>query len=199
MAPRKPTIPSKELRKEAIAAYGSKCACCSVGNYEFLCVDHTFGDGAEHRIGTKRRRLAGTPLLRWLRKNGYPKDRFRLLCWNCNMAMALYGQCPHGTLPPQQGRALSNPYRTATAASTVEMGSRIRRGMAEAKRAGVPVGRTRLNVDLTLVLQDRLAGMTLTQVADKWGISRATVCREQNKYRAFVSNPPKETLIQIEY
>jgi hypothetical protein len=26
---------------------------------------------------------------------GYPKDRYQLLCHNCNMAKGFYGLCPH--------------------------------------------------------------------------------------------------------
>ena len=30
-----------------------------------------------------------------LKKLGWPKDRFRLLCTNCNQARAYFGVCPH--------------------------------------------------------------------------------------------------------
>lgn len=32
--------------------------------------------------------------LGWLKKMGFPKDAFRLLCFNCNMGRRL-GPCPH--------------------------------------------------------------------------------------------------------
>ena len=84
---------SRKRREAAIAAYGSKCLCCGESRYEFLSFDHIYGDGKEHRkeIG------AGRSLHNWLRRNGYPKDRFRLLCHNCNFARGHYGVCPHET------------------------------------------------------------------------------------------------------
>jgi radical SAM protein with 4Fe4S-binding SPASM domain len=33
-----------------------------------------------------------------LKNNNYPKDLFRLLCHNCNMARGCYGYCPHEKL-----------------------------------------------------------------------------------------------------
>ena len=75
-----------------IAAYGGRCACCGESASQFLAIDHTNGDGAKERRETG---LIGTKLYKWLRKNGYPKDRYRLLCHNCNMARGLYKFCPH--------------------------------------------------------------------------------------------------------
>jgi hypothetical protein len=82
----------RRMREEVIEAYGGRCACCGLTGYEFLTIDHTNGDGAEHRkvIGE-----GATDILNYLRANGYPKDRFRLLCWNCNCARGIYGYCPH--------------------------------------------------------------------------------------------------------
>lgn len=33
-------------------------------------------------------------MYRWLRKNGFPKDRFRVLCFNCNCARNRTGGLP---------------------------------------------------------------------------------------------------------
>jgi hypothetical protein len=38
---------------------------------------------------------SGTSFYAWLALNGFPKDRYQLLCWNCNVAKGKYGQCPH--------------------------------------------------------------------------------------------------------
>ncbi len=83
----------RELRQETIAAYGGRCACCGEDHVEFLGIDHIDGKGAEHRraLGIK----GGTPMYRWLRDHGYPKDNFQLLCHNCNQARGFYGYCPH--------------------------------------------------------------------------------------------------------
>lgn len=83
-----------KLRKLVVAAYGGTtpaCACCGESHFEFLEIDHTKGNGAEHRreIGSGSSRT-----LRWLRDNSFPVG-FQLLCRNCNHAKYLYGQCPH--------------------------------------------------------------------------------------------------------
>jgi DNA invertase Pin-like site-specific DNA recombinase len=54
---------------------------------------------------------------------------------------------------------------------------RVRAGMRRAKLEGRQVGRARLDVDREQVVNDRRSGMSLTQVAKKHGISRASVCR----------------------
>jgi hypothetical protein len=49
--------------------------------------------------------------------------------------------------------------------------------MRRARLEGRQIGRSRLDVDRQQVLIDRRSGMSLTQVAKKHGISRASVCR----------------------
>lgn len=75
-----------------LEAYGHMCACCGITEANFLTVDHSLNDGTQHR-----REIGGSSnkLYKWLKRNGYPKDRFRLLCWNCNCSRQFYGQCPH--------------------------------------------------------------------------------------------------------
>ena len=53
---------------------------------------------------------------------------------------------------------------------------RVRAGMRRAKLEGRQIGRARLDVDRQQVVRDRLS-MSLTQVAKKHSISRASVCR----------------------
>jgi DNA invertase Pin-like site-specific DNA recombinase len=54
---------------------------------------------------------------------------------------------------------------------------RVRAGMRRAKLEGRQIGRARLDIDRQQVVTDRRSGMSLTQVARKHGISRASVCR----------------------
>jgi DNA invertase Pin-like site-specific DNA recombinase len=54
---------------------------------------------------------------------------------------------------------------------------RVRAGMRRARLEGRQIGRARLVVDRQQVIEDRRSGMSLTQVARKHGISRASVCR----------------------
>lgn len=81
------------LRQETLQAYGGACTCCGETRPEFLAVDHTNGDGAAHR--REAGMSNGTRIYCWLKKHGFPKDRFRLLCHNCNLARGFYGYCPH--------------------------------------------------------------------------------------------------------
>jgi len=54
---------------------------------------------------------------------------------------------------------------------------RVRSGMRRARLEGRQIGRARLDVDREQVVIDRRSGMSLTQVARKHSISRASVCR----------------------
>jgi hypothetical protein len=85
-------IHAAKLRAEALTAYGNRCQCCGEDTPEFLTIDHVHGDGRHHRKQIGR---GGTTLYRWLKKHGYPKDRFTLLCFNCNCAKGTNKQCPH--------------------------------------------------------------------------------------------------------
>jgi DNA invertase Pin-like site-specific DNA recombinase len=54
---------------------------------------------------------------------------------------------------------------------------RVKSGMRRAKLEGRQIGRARLDVNREQVVIDRRSGLSLTQVAKKHGISRASVCR----------------------
>jgi hypothetical protein len=80
---------------EVIKEYGGKCKCpggCPVTEPDWLSVDHVFGGGVAHR---KELKLIGLDFYRWLKKQGFPKKRFRLLCYNCNLSRGHLGKCPH--------------------------------------------------------------------------------------------------------
>lgn len=85
-----------KARKECMEAYGGRCVCCGEAEDAFLCIDHINGNGNIHRkavIG--RKEAAGSATYWWLRKQGYPKDNFQILCYNCNNAKHKLGYCPH--------------------------------------------------------------------------------------------------------
>jgi DNA invertase Pin-like site-specific DNA recombinase len=54
---------------------------------------------------------------------------------------------------------------------------RIRAGMRRARMEGQRLGRAPLNVDHDALIRDRLSGMSLTDVAKKYRVSRASVVR----------------------
>lgn len=79
------------LKLAAIDAYGGRaCACCGETHIDFLCIDHIDGGGGEHRklVG------GGSTFFRWLKTHNYPPG-YRVLCFNCNNAFAMFGMCPH--------------------------------------------------------------------------------------------------------
>jgi len=82
------------LRREMIEAYGSVCACCGEGEYQFLQLDHIENDG---HIDRKIHRTS-CKLFARLKKDGWPRDRYQLLCANCNFGKMMNGGvCPHKT------------------------------------------------------------------------------------------------------
>lgn len=54
---------------------------------------------------------------------------------------------------------------------------RVKAGMRRAKLEGRQIGRAPLKIDREQVVSDRCSGMSLTKVAKKHGVSRASVCR----------------------
>lgn len=88
---------SRKIRNEVVEAYGSTCVCCGETEEMFLTIDHIENDGAaDRRRLTGSRTGGGTRLYRELKRLGYPKDRYRLLCFNCNCGRARNGgTCPH--------------------------------------------------------------------------------------------------------
>jgi len=79
------------IKRETIEAYGGHCACCGEENVEFLSLDHINNDGNEHRKTV----CSGSGFYIKLKNAGFPKGQLQVLCFNCNMAKGIYGQCPH--------------------------------------------------------------------------------------------------------
>jgi DNA invertase Pin-like site-specific DNA recombinase len=74
---------------------------------------------------------------------------------------------------------------------------RVKSGMRSARLEGRQIGRARLDVDREQVVEDRRTGMSLTQVASKHSISRASVCRlvsEANRVVVGAAMPSAESL-----
>ena len=69
-----------------------RCACCGDDHLEFLCVDHIYGDGKQHRKESGF--IGGERLYRWIKRNSFPKG-FQILCMNCNYAKGNGRVCPH--------------------------------------------------------------------------------------------------------
>jgi hypothetical protein len=94
------TARNRQTKVDVITTLGGKCACCGEMEPKFLTLDHVNGDGAAHRKAlTGKSRASSIRIYREVKRQGCPPDRFRVLCWNCNCAIGLWGSCPHGKLP----------------------------------------------------------------------------------------------------
>lgn len=86
---------SRKLHLGVIKEYGSKCVCCGAGAPQFPALHYVNGDGKEHRKETKG---SGNGTYLWLRRNGYSKEGYALLCHNCNFSAGTSGVCRHALL-----------------------------------------------------------------------------------------------------
>ena len=82
----------RRVKFEVFGHYGGACGCCAEKHLEFLTLDHIDGGGRKSRMLPGAR--SGHHFYLQLRKKGYP-SRYRVLCFNCNAAMGLFGGCPH--------------------------------------------------------------------------------------------------------
>jgi DNA invertase Pin-like site-specific DNA recombinase len=81
------------------------------------------------------------------------------------------------------GRAMLTIIGAISALELDLIRERILAGMRRAKLEGRRIGRAPLDIDRTQVVADRRSGNSLTEVAKKYRISRATVCRLVNEAR----------------
>lgn len=87
----------RRLRETVLAAYGGVCVCCGEATYEFLAIDHVNNDGKQHR------QEVGGGVYEDIKRRGFPPG-FQVLCHNCNLAKAFYGECPHQKLKTVSAR-----------------------------------------------------------------------------------------------
>jgi DNA invertase Pin-like site-specific DNA recombinase len=66
---------------------------------------------------------------------------------------------------------------------------RIRQGMARRRLEGFRLGRTPLDIDHKSLVRDRLSGLSLTAVAKKYGVSRASVVRFSKQAKLAEATP----------
>jgi hypothetical protein len=81
-----------KYRNEMFAALGDSCSCCGEREKAFLSLEHKNKDGAEHarRLGS-----SGSAILLDVRREGFPKDKYTVLCMNCQFGERQPGGCPH--------------------------------------------------------------------------------------------------------
>lgn len=87
------------MRAEMFAACGGHCVCCGETAKAFLTLDHIRRDGRQHRLMLGGKRVATSyQIYADLKKQGWPKDGYRVLCMNCNFATRYGAACPHKQL-----------------------------------------------------------------------------------------------------
>jgi DNA invertase Pin-like site-specific DNA recombinase len=74
---------------------------------------------------------------------------------------------------------------------------RVRAGMRRARLEGRRIGREPLNVDREGLLRDRVRGMSLTQLAKQYRISRTSVCRVLRDSKPVVPQGSVSTPLQV--
>lgn len=80
-----------KLKLDFLTAFDFKCSCCGEDDGRFLTLDHVQDDGNLHRENFNEQQI-----MRIAKKEGYPKDRYTCLCFNCNSGRASNGgMCPH--------------------------------------------------------------------------------------------------------
>ena len=79
----------KKLSNAVIEKYGGICKCCGEKHREFLVIDHINGGGTKIMKEIKDWYKLRRQMLKIYDSN------LRVLCANCNMALAIYGYCPH--------------------------------------------------------------------------------------------------------
>ena len=91
----------KNLKLDMIAAYGGQCVCCGIKAPEFLSINHKDGKGHEERkkLYGSGQCGAGVAFYARLKKRGWPKDNYELMCYNCNCSNGFFGYCPHRGKP----------------------------------------------------------------------------------------------------
>lgn len=77
----------------------------------------------------------------------------------------------------QAGRMFIHACRSILMLERSLSGEKIRQGMRRAEFEGQRLGRAPLNVDREALVRDRTAGMSLSNVAKKYGVSRGSVVR----------------------
>jgi len=86
-----------------IRAYGGKCQCCAEFVPQLLTLEHVEGDGARHRADVGRNAQAQ---LVDLKRRGWPKEGYTVLCFNCNIGKGTGTSCPH-MWPENHRRSIS--------------------------------------------------------------------------------------------
>ena len=85
----------KKLKREVFIGLGGKCTCCGESELDFLTLHHIGGWGHEHKKAYGRKNGQSIKIFTDVKRLGFPRDLFGVLCWNCHMTEEFRGGCPH--------------------------------------------------------------------------------------------------------
>jgi hypothetical protein len=94
----------RSRRKLVVAGLGGKCWCCGEKEVKFLNIDHILGGGTKDRSTINNNQLIDRII-----REGLPKSKYRVLCYNCNIAISILGYCPHH---PRKTRIVIKEYKS---------------------------------------------------------------------------------------
>lgn len=78
----------QKYKKTVMDALGGKCVCCGELELDFLTLEHIQKDGQAHRATGKNVYLD-------VIKQGFPREKYTVLCMNCNFVIRFGKKCPH--------------------------------------------------------------------------------------------------------
>ncbi len=85
----------QKLKRDVLMGLGGKCGCCGESEMKFLTLHHIGGWGREHRMAYRGKSGQDRRIFTDVKRLGFPRDLFGVLCWNCHMADQFHGGCPH--------------------------------------------------------------------------------------------------------
>jgi hypothetical protein len=74
-----------EIKQIVYEKFGSACQSCGRSEIENLTMHHINGHQDEKKHGGLR--ITGKKLWRLVYMEGWPKDKFEMLCWNCHLGI----------------------------------------------------------------------------------------------------------------
>jgi 5-methylcytosine-specific restriction endonuclease McrA len=72
------------LKAEMVEEYGGKCLHCGIADPDVLTLDHINDDSHVEKEEYGENARGGHKIYAKLKQQGWPKERFQLLCFNCN-------------------------------------------------------------------------------------------------------------------
>lgn len=81
---------SQEAKIKVLSAYGGFCSCCREEDQDKLVMDHILGGGSAEKEFYPSRNIYF-----FLEDKPVDREKFQVLCHNCNQAKESFGCCPH--------------------------------------------------------------------------------------------------------